>query len=146
MLSEAERRFAAHHRVAHLATADIRAVPHVMPVCFALLRETLYFSVDQKPKRSPATALKRLRNIAANPAVAIVIDHYEDDWGRLGWVLLRGRAEILEAGPEHRNAQELLRARYPQLKAMQIEHLPVIAVRIERSTSWGDLSLKAGDD
>jgi PPOX class probable F420-dependent enzyme len=142
MVSDAERRFVVHHRIAHLATADTHAVPHVVPVCFALVHETLYFSIDQKPKRGLATALKRLRNVAANPAVAIMIDHYEDDWARLGWVLLRGRAEILNAGPEHRDAQGLLRARYPQLNAMQIEHLPVIAVRIERTTSWGDLSIK----
>jgi PPOX class probable F420-dependent enzyme len=142
-LSDAERRFVAHHKVAHLATADIHAVSHVVPICFALAHETLYFAVDQKPKRGPAAALKRLRNIAANPAVAIVIDHYEDDWARLGWVLLRGRAEIIKEGPEHREAQVLLRRRYPQLNTMQIEHLPVIAVRIERTTSWGDLSVQA---
>ncbi len=113
--------------------------------CPSVLRwhETLYFAVDQKPKRGPAAALKRLRNIAANPAVAIVIDHYEDDWARLGWVLLRGRAKIIKEGPEHREAQVLLRRRYPQLNTMQIEHLPVIAVRIERTTSWGDLSVQA---
>ena len=145
MLSEAERRFVTHHRIARLATADVHAIPHVVPICFALAQETLYFSIDQKPKRGPVTALKRLRNIAANPAVAIIIDHYEDDWARLGWVLLQGSAETLEGGPEHREAQVLLRGRYPQLNVMQIEHLPVIAVRIEHTTSWGDLSVK-GDE
>src|SRR5262245_49941016 len=96
--------------------------------------------IDEKPKRRPVTALKRLRNIAENPAVAVIVDRYEEDWTRLGWVMLRGRAEVLSEGQEHRDAQALLRSRYPQLAAMQIADYPVIAVRIERATSWGDLT------
>jgi PPOX class probable F420-dependent enzyme len=141
MLSERERQFLAERRVAHLATADRRAVPHVAPVCFALDGETLYVTVDEKPKRVSGRALKRIRNIAENPAVAVVVDRYDDDWRRLGWVMLHGRAEILSEGTEHDAAQALLRSRYPQLEAMQIARHPVIAVRIERSTSWGDLSM-----
>jgi PPOX class probable F420-dependent enzyme len=99
------------------------------------------FTIDEKPKRISGTALKRLRNIAENPAVAVVADHYDEDWDRLGWVMLRGRAEILSEGTEHRDAQALLRSRYPQLAAMQIAKYPVIAVRIERVTSWGNLSV-----
>jgi PPOX class probable F420-dependent enzyme len=91
-----------------------------------------------KPKRSSSTPLKRLKNIAQNPAVAVVVDRYEDDWGQLGWVMLRGHAEILIDGREHDQAQELLRSRYPQLEKMPIAELPVIAVR---TTSWGNLSL-----
>jgi PPOX class probable F420-dependent enzyme len=140
MLSDVERRFLAHQRIAHLATADRRAVPHVVPVCFAIRERTLYITIDEKPKRRPGTALKRLRNIAENPAVAVVIDRYDEDWTRLGWVMLRGHADILSEGTEHRDAQALLRSRYPQLGAMQIANYPVIAVRIERATSWGDLS------
>src|SRR6266567_1275699 len=139
MLSERDRRFLAQQRIAHLATADRGAVPHVVPVCFAVAGGTLYITIDEKPKRS-ATALKRLRNIAENPSVAVVVDRYDDDWALLGWVMLRGRAEILTEGPEHDEAQALLRARYVQLDAMQIAHLPVIAVRPERVTSWGNLS------
>ena len=138
MLSERERRFIERQRVAHLATADRLAEPHVVPVCFALAGATLYITVDEKPKKT-GTALKRLRNIAENPQVAVSIDHYADDWSRLGWVLLRGRAEILLDGKEHDDAQALLRARYPQLEAMHIAHLPVIAVHVARVTSWGNL-------
>jgi PPOX class probable F420-dependent enzyme len=141
MLSERERRFLAQQRIAHLATADRRAVPHVVPVCFAVAAGTLYITIDEKPKRG--TALKRLKNIAENPAVAVIVDRYDEDWTRLGWVMLRGRAEILGEGQEHQDAQDLLRARYPQLAAMQITAYPVIAVRIERTTSWGDLSVAA---
>jgi PPOX class probable F420-dependent enzyme len=141
MLSDREHRFLAQQRIAHLATADRGAVPHVVPVCFAVAGGTLYITIDEKPKRG--TALKRLKNIAENPAVAVIVDRYDEDWSRLGWVMLRGRAEILREGQEHQDAQDLLRARYPQLAAMQITAYPVIAVRIERTTSWGDLSVAA---
>jgi PPOX class probable F420-dependent enzyme len=141
MLSERERQFVAERRVAYLATADRGAVPHVVPVCFAVAGETLYITIDEKPKRTSGRALKRIRNIAENPVVAVVVDRYDEDWTRLGWVMLHGRAEILAEGTEHDAAQALLRSRYPQLEAMQIARHPVIAVRIERSTSWGDLSM-----
>ncbi len=139
MLSDRERLFLDARRVGHLATADRHGVPHVVPVCYALSGASLYITVDEKPKRRDIP-LKRLRNIAENPAVAVVVDRYDEDWTRLGWVMLRGRAEILHDGPEHTRAQILLRARYPQLIAMDLAPLPVIAIRIERVTSWGDLS------
>lgn len=143
-LSESERRFLAARRVGHLATADRGGAPHVVPVCFAVEGDTLYIALDEKPKRRPAAALKRLANIGENPAVAFVADRYDEDWARLGWVMLRGRAEILAAGKEHDAAQALLRARYPQLRAMAIAGLPVIALRIARATSWGDLAAAEG--
>jgi PPOX class probable F420-dependent enzyme len=139
MLSARERHFIDTRRVAHLATADGNAAPHVVPVCFGLLDEVLYITIDQKPKRERTQPLKRLSNIAQNPQAAIVFDRYDEDWRRLAWVMLRGRAEILKAGSEHDRAQALLKSRYPQLEAMQIDDLPVIAIRIERTTSWGDL-------
>jgi len=141
MFSDVERRFLGHQRIAHLATADGRAIPHVVPVCFAIFKRTLYITIDDKPKRVSGIALKRLRNIAENPMVAVIVDRYDEDWAQLGWVMLRGRAEILSEGTEHDEAQALLRSRYPQLGAMQIAQYPVIAVRIERTTSWGDLSI-----
>ncbi len=101
MLNEDQRRFLAGRRVGHLATADAAAPPHVVPVCFAVARDALYITIDQKPKGDPR-ALKRLRNIAGNPSVALVADRYDEDWTRLGWVMLRGRAEILEAGARAR--------------------------------------------
>ncbi len=139
MPTERERRFLAQCRVAHLATADAQATPHVVPVCFALAGDTLYITIDAKPKRRSVAALKRLANIASNPAVALVADRYDEDWSRLGWVMLHGRAEILGGGAEHDQAQALLGARYLQLARMQIAHLPVIAMRIARTTCWGDI-------
>ena len=139
MLSEIEHRFLADRRVGHLATADKAGVPHVVPVCFVFRESTLYITIDAKPKRRDVP-LKRLRNIAENESVAFVADRYDEDWTRLGWVTLHGRAEILASGSEHDDAQALLRSRYAQLQAMPIEVLPVIAIRIERTASWGDLS------
>lgn len=140
MLSEIEARFLDAQRIARLATADRAGRPHVVPVCFALDEENLYIAIDEKPKRRPL-ALKRLRNIAENPFAALVVDHYDEDWSQLGWVMARGRAEILRNGAEHAGAQGLLRARYPQLAAMRLEGLPVIALRIEKVASWGRLGL-----
>ena len=139
MLSARERAFVEARRVAHLATADAHAVPQVVPVCFGLAEDALYITIDRKPKRDGGRPLKRLRNIAENPRVSIVFDRYDEDWRRLGWVMLHGRAAILADGAEHDRAQALLRARYPQLEAMAIGPLPVIVIRIERVASWGDL-------
>jgi PPOX class probable F420-dependent enzyme len=138
MLGDAQRRFLATARVAHLATADAAGAPHVVPVCYAVEGATLYITIDEKPKRRDVP-LKRLRNILANPAVAVSVDRWDEDWGRLAWVMLRGHAEILESGAEHDRAQDLLRDRYPQYRAMDLAPLPVIALRIERATSWGRL-------
>jgi PPOX class probable F420-dependent enzyme len=141
MLSELQARFLASCRIGHLATADARAVPHLVPVCFAVSEGALYITIDQKPKGSPR-GLKRLRNIVENPVAAFVADHYDEDWSRLGWLMLRGPAEILDTGAEHNRAQALLRSRYPQYRGMALDDLPVIAIRIERVTNWGNLSFE----
>jgi PPOX class probable F420-dependent enzyme len=112
-----------------------------VPVCFAVREGALYITIDQKPKGDFRT-LKRLRNIAENPVAAFVADRWDEDWTRLGWVMLRGPAEILAGDAEHDQAQELLRSRYRQYQGMELAGLPVIAIRIERVTSWGDLSVE----
>ena len=141
MLSDVQRRFLEYCRVGRLATADKAAVPHVIPVCYAVADATLYVTIDEKPKRHDVP-LKRVRNILENPQATFVADRYDADWRRLGWVMLRGSAEILEGGAEHDRAQELLRARYPQYRAMTLGGLPVIALRIVRATNWGDLAVE----
>ena len=140
MLSERQARFLASRRVGHLATADARGTPHLVPVCFVVSEGALYITIDQKPK-GDFRALKRLRNIIENPLAAFAADRWDEDWTRLGWVMLRGAAEILTDGAEHDRAQELLRSRYHQYRGMELAGLPVIAIRIERATSWGDLSV-----
>ncbi len=139
MLSDAQRRFLDQSRVAHLATADRQGVPHLIPVCFCLDGLSLYITVDEKPKRTDIP-LKRVRNIQENPAVAVTVDRWDEDWSRLGWIMLRGLAEILADGAEHDRAQEQLLGRYPQYQGMNLAPLPVIAVRIKRVLSWGALS------
>jgi PPOX class probable F420-dependent enzyme len=138
MLNDAQRRFVETARVAHLASADRQGVPHLVPVCFCLDGASLYNTVDEKPKRMDIP-LKRVRNILANPAVAVTVDRYDEDWTRLAWVMLRGSAEILTEGDEHGRAQQRLRQRYPQYRVMDLAPLPVIAVRIRRVLSWGAL-------
>ena len=145
MLSDAERLFVESMRVARLATADANGAPHVVPVCYALVGDNLYVTIDEKPKRGAARAMKRLRNIDENPSAAVVVDRYDDDWSRLAWVMLRGRAEILDDGDEHHRAQAALRERYPQYRGMRLEPLPVIALRIGRVNAWGALAAPADE-
>jgi PPOX class probable F420-dependent enzyme len=141
MLTDQQRRFLEAHRVARLATADAAGRPHVVPICYALTGDTVYFTIDEKPKRKSGASLKRLANVRQNPFAALVVDRYDEDWSRLGWVMVQGRAEVLESGPEHDLAQAGLRARYPQLATMRIEGLPVVAVRVDRAVSWGRVDL-----
>jgi PPOX class probable F420-dependent enzyme len=139
MLSDIQRRFIETRRVGHLATSDATGAPYLVPVCFGLAEVTLYITIDEKPKRRGAP-LKRVRNILENPRAAFIVDRYDEDWTQLGWVMLRGPAEILESGDEHDSAQVLLRGRYPQYRLMNLADLPVIALRIAHVASWGDLS------
>lgn len=138
MLTDVQRRFLDHGRVGHLATADRGGVPHLVPVCFGLDALSLYITVDEKPKRTDVP-LKRIRNIQDNPAVAFTVDRWDEDWTRLAWIMLRGSADILAGGDEHDHAQALLRSRYGQYRTMDLALLPVIAVRIQRVSSWGAL-------
>jgi|SRR5579863_6844146 len=141
MLNAEQRRFIDTRRVGHLATADAGGAPYLVPVCFGLGEATLYVTIDEKPKRRDRP-VKRVRNILENPRAAFVVDRWNEDWRRLGWVLLRGPAEILDNGVEHDAAQHLLRNRYPQYRTMRLAELPVIALRIAHVASWGDLSVE----
>jgi PPOX class probable F420-dependent enzyme len=130
--AEARERFAAA-RVARLATADAAGRPHVVPVVFAVDGDTVYSVVDAKRKRT--TALRRLRNVAENPFVALLADHYDDsDWDALWWVRAEGRGRVLDPASdgEAARAVELLRARYPQQRAVGA----VLAVDVERWSGW----------
>jgi PPOX class probable F420-dependent enzyme len=138
IMTDAARAFCERSRVARLATADTSGVPHLVPVCYAIIENSLYITIDEKPKRTDIP-LKRLRNIADNPEVAVTMDRWDEDWSRLAWVMLHGRAEILPGGEEHDLAQAQLRERYPQYKTMDLAPLPVIAMRIARATAWGAL-------
>jgi PPOX class probable F420-dependent enzyme len=120
-------------RVGRLATIDAEGRPHLVPICFALEGETLYSAVDEKPKRSQR--LKRLANIRRHPDVSVIVDHYEEDWSRLWWVRIDGRASVLDEATEREHALVLLQAKYEQYRA-EPPTGPVIAVRIDRWKGW----------
>jgi PPOX class probable F420-dependent enzyme len=124
-------------RVAHLATADASGMPHVVPICFAFDGNDFYSPIDEKPKRTVAIKLKRLRNIEENPQVSVVIDRYGENWSKLAYVLVFGQARVLVSGAKHRKAVTLLRRKYPQYRTMRIDRLPMILIRPTRVTSWG---------
>ena len=137
-LTATEITFVQTQRVARLATADADGNPHVIPVCYAFDGTRFYTPLDEKPKRVAGSKLRRVRNIEVRPQVALVIDQYEDDWSRLGYVLVRGRAELLS--PEdasHAHTLVLLRERYVQYRTMALEKYPVIVIMPEHITSWG---------
>lgn len=120
-------------RVARLATVGEDRRPHLVPICFAVEGDTLYTSVDEKPKRT--RRLRRLRDLAANPQVTVLVDHYDDDWSHLWWAQLRGRARVLESGPEFARALHLLADKYAQYRARPPAG-PVIAVDVEERVEW----------
>ena len=129
---EARRRLA-DSPVALLATVTPDGRPHAVPVCFALDGDVVFFAVDHKPKRT--RQLQRLRNIAANPSVALLVEHYEHDWDRLWWVRVDGSARVLDEGERSRRAVELLTDRYPQYRDHPPEG-PVVEITVDRISSW----------
>lgn len=135
-------------RVARLATVDQDRRPHLVPVTFALLDDrTIVTAVDHKPKRT--TRLKRLANIAANPSVAVLADHYSDAWDELWWVRADGTARVIAdaaarycggddpsvAEDEHRAALDSLARRYDQYRDNPPAG-PVIVIAVDRWSGW----------
>jgi PPOX class probable F420-dependent enzyme len=123
--------------VAVLATVGPDSVPHVVPVVFAVSGgsdgATLYTAVDAK--RKSTQRLRRLANIAANPRVSLLVDHYDDDWTQLWWVRADGLAEIHDTGEEMAIGYALLRRKYPQYDRIALDG-PVVTVDVQRWSSW----------
>ena len=142
-IDETAARFIASQRVAHLATADPSGAPHVVPICFVLDGvgdgARFYTALDSKPKRVGVHGLKRVRNILANPQVALVFDRYREDWKRIGYVLVTGVAALVEDQTERAAAEMLLRAKYRQYRSMLAPGSPVIRIEPVRVVVWGDL-------
>jgi PPOX class probable F420-dependent enzyme len=129
---EARARFAAEP-VARLATADASGRPHIVPITFAVDAGRVVSAVDAKPKRG--TRLRRLENIAANPRVSLLVDHYHEDWRRLWWVRADGRARLVEGGPELKLLLDVLRERYVQYRQVELIG-PAIVVDVESWSGW----------
>jgi PPOX class probable F420-dependent enzyme len=130
--AEARRRFAAAV-VARLATVGPAGQPHLVPVTFAVDGDRVYTAVDAKPKTT--TDLRRLRNIAADPRVAMLADHYEADWGALWWARADGTAALLDRPADMAGPLRLLAARYPQYRAHPPAG-PVISIQVGRWSGW----------
>jgi PPOX class probable F420-dependent enzyme len=127
------RRRAEAWPVARLATVSADGVPHLVPCCFAVAGDVAYSVVDHKPKRSPA--LRRLDNIRANPAVCLLVDHYDHDWSQLWWVRFDGGARLLTDGPEHATALARLCSKYEQYRTTPPSGT-VVALDITAVRSW----------
>ena len=104
-------------RVARLATADDGGAPYAVPICYAFDGERIYTAIDLKPKRVGVRELKRVRNILANPQVAVVIDDYSEEWSELAYVMVRGSARILEDGDDRERGEAMLREKYPSTRS-----------------------------
>jgi PPOX class probable F420-dependent enzyme len=120
-------------RVARLATTDPDGRPHLVPIVFAVDGDTLYSAVDHKPKRS--RTLRRIENARARPDVTVLVDHYEEDWRRLWWIRVRGRARVLDDGEEREQALSLLAEKYEQYRSQPPDG-PVLAVDIKEVRDW----------
>jgi len=131
--AESRRRFG-DGRVARIATVDAAGQPHVVPMTFAVEGDRIYSIVDAKPKRSQR--LKRLANIAVNPRVSLIVDHYAEDWTALWWARADGTAQVVEEGPLRQRAIELLRAKYPQYAESTAPFGAAVVVRVERWSGW----------
>jgi PPOX class probable F420-dependent enzyme len=131
--------FIRSHRVARLATTSVDRRPVVIPICYVFDGERIYTPIDEKPKSVDAGSLKRVRNIRANPNVALVIDDYSEDWNKLVYVLISGTAEIISAADdasEHTRAVELLRQKYSQYRSMKLDERPIIRITPARIKRW----------
>ena len=135
-LSAVEDRFLRSARSGHLATADAKGQPHVIPVCFVFDGNAIFSVLDAKPKTTSLHKLRRVRNIMANPQVSLVVDHYEEDWSRLRFVLVLGVAGLLQEGDEWTQAIGKLRDKYPQYQAMDLDESPVIKITPTRFIPW----------
>jgi len=125
-------------RVARLGTADRAGQPLVVPVCYVFDGRACFSAIDAKPKRVAGSELRRVRNIAENPRVSLVVDRYDEEWSRLCWVIVEGRADLLSDGPERAGAVDLLRNKYPQYRALGLDRdtATVIRISLERTMFW----------
>jgi PPOX class probable F420-dependent enzyme len=137
-ISPAVSDFIAVSRVGRLATAAGSGQPLVVPICYAFDGQRLFSAIDAKPKRQPSRELARVRNIRENPKVSVAIDHYEEDWSRLRYVVIQGLADLLTGGRDFAKAVDLLVAKYPQYRAMGLsrERGTMIRITPQKVLQW----------
>jgi coenzyme F420-0:L-glutamate ligase/coenzyme F420-1:gamma-L-glutamate ligase len=152
ILTGREQAFVAGSRRAVLATIRPDGEPRLVPVCFVLAdaadelgRAIIYSPVDEKPKASTDPRdLGRVRDLLVLPAVTVLVDRWSEEWERLGWVRLSGRARLLEPASredtERARAVEMLRAKYPQYATHDLAARPIIRIAVDRVQRWGDLT------
>lgn len=116
-----------------LGTSDESGAAHLVPVTFVVSGDAVYIAIDDKPKRS--RDLKRLRNIAADPRVCLLAQHYDEDWNRLWWARADGTARVVEAGNVPFGVFGALTERYPWYRSHPPEG-PVIEVTVRRWSGW----------
>ncbi len=151
ILTDAERRFLDRERRAILATTAPDGRARLVPVCYVLTdrvdaigRPLIYTPIDEKPKRTDNPHdVARVRDLLVLPELSLVVDRWDEDWGRLAWLRLYGSGELLEPQPheraEHAAACSALRGRYPQYATHDLESRPIIRVAVQRVVSWGDI-------
>ncbi|WP_440763447.1 TIGR03668 family PPOX class F420-dependent oxidoreductase [Natronorubrum sp. DTA7] len=156
-----ERTVLERARVARLATATEDGIPHVVPICFAILEPPhsnhddgsglrIVSAIDEKPKSS--RTLQRVRDVRANPRVALLVDRYSEDWSRLAWVQVRGRARVVSSEPDedgdasmgvstgnHGDGVAALESKYEQYGDHDLHDRPILEIRVDRVLSWGAL-------
>ena len=130
------RELLSESRLGHLATSTKRGKPHVVPICYVLDGSLLYTPIDEKTKQRKPSQLRRVLNIAENPNVCLVVDHYEEDWSELKYVIVRGSAELVHEGENHGRAITLLREKYDQYRQMKLEDRPVIKIKPISVVAW----------
>lgn len=135
-LSPWEQAFIEMQRVARLATVDEQGRPHIVPIVFAFDGRKVFTPIDAKPKRVAPQQLQRVRNIQGNMNTAVLLDEYSEDWSALAWVLMRGRAKLVDYGHEQEVAVALLEARYPQYEVLPLAARPMIVITIQHVSSW----------
>lgn len=137
-LTDSDAAFVRTQRVAHLATVTAEGDPHVVPVCFAFDGERFYTAADQKPKGVPPQRLRRFRNLVRHPRVSLILDHYDEDWNRLRYLLVHGQAALVEEPGERNEAVRLLREKYDQYRDVDFETSggPIVRIRPVRVHRW----------
>lgn len=122
--------FISEGRVGRLGTADAAGEPLVVPICYAFDGASLFSAIDAKPKTRAAERLGRIRNISANARVSVVIDHYDEDWRALRYVIIQGEARLLTGGVDFSRGADLLIAKYPQYRALGLDREAGLMIQV----------------